>query len=43
MDERRQFLEDVLDMMGDAEVIVLADGTEVWRVDLWIELAEMMT
>ena len=42
MNERRQFLEDVLDMMGDGEVIVLPDGTEVWRVDLWIELAAMM-
>lgn len=39
---RRQFLEDVLDAMGDAQVIDFGDGTEVRRDDLLAALAEEM-
>ncbi len=39
---RRRFLEDVLDSMGDAQVIVLDDGTEVDRAALLTELAKEM-
>ena len=37
---RRQFLEDVLDAMGDVEAIDLGDGTEIHRTELWRELAK---
>ena len=39
---RRQFLEDVLDVMGDADRITLPDGSEVTRIDLLTALAEEM-
>ena len=39
---RRQFLDDVLDVMGDADRITLPDGSEVTRIDLLTALAEEM-